>query len=260
MNIKTSLCFVLVLFSGFFTSKAQVPPAAATPPPLPPGPLIANRAADFAHWMITTTIKNPANATATVESPPAAGKPAVTQITTEVTKTGDIRHISRAVSTGGKSDLWSKGAVQVTIRPEWKQPLLSTGEARYDASRVDFSKSDFEGFDWISKDKYIGQTKLGGKDCIIYKAEVPAYEEDPLEKRARGKAVPGDTEIQKLPAMAYIDLATRLPVALVVGTTSSAYRFEDAPTEKLTLPSEAQGSIDSWLQKKQNMLRKPAQP
>jgi hypothetical protein len=234
---------------------AQTP--GATPPVPPSGPLMAKAAPDFAQWTATTKFEVSSEAVGAT-APAAAGDPSAKKSVVQVVKTGNIRHVTLVRENGTKSENWCEGDMQVITCPEWPLPVLSSGKRKEDAARVDFSHGDFTGLDWISAKNFVGIRKFGGGDCLMFKDSVPR---DAAFSLGRSVEVNDDNghEVSTAkpplaPAVAYIDLKTRLPVSLQWGNELTTYTFDNPPTAKLSLPPPLQAVIDDWLaQKKRNM-------
>jgi len=214
---------ILTLFCVLgLTSALQAQTDSGGPPPLPPGPLIQKRAPDFAKWVITT-VSAPASSANSASTPTtdvsadndtqSAGKQKVA-LEVAMTKTGKI--MLREVRTQGGQVVptWCVGGFQITlfgnssiIRAKNPDPTIPTPDYE------DYSDSDFLGFDWITLAKYTGIKEFGGRKCIVFQ-----------ENDAGGIR------------SAYIDLETRLPVALIAGGGTRTYVFKTPPTSELTLP------------------------
>jgi len=83
----------------------------------------------------------------------------------------------------------------------------------------DYSDSDFPGFDWINLSNYTGIKESGGRKCIVFQE---------TNKQDKGPPVI---------ISAYIDFATRLPVAFIASGGTRTYVFKDPPTTELVLPT-----------------------
>ncbi len=88
---------------------------------------------------------------------------------------------------------------------------------------VDYSQSDFPEIGIVSLPNFVDIETAYGTKCLVFKAMVAPFRDAPLAE-----------------TKAYIDLKTRLPIALKVAGSSPSertYQFTDPPTEALTLPS-----------------------
>jgi len=159
--MKRSAIYFMILLAG---SSAWAQETAPAVPPLPAGPLI-KRAPEFSQWAATTI----AQAASKGEEAPGGGaaKPKVLQ-RVQVTKTGPIRWLVTIEPTGNRLEAWCKGSLQIFMRPEWKEPMLSDASDRDNPMRLDFSKTDFPGFEWISASNYKGIRKVDGRERIVF--------------------------------------------------------------------------------------------
>jgi hypothetical protein len=218
--MKTLPCLLALGFTAICaTAFAQTPSDSMAPPPLPPGPLIQKRAPDFAHWVITSA-PTPAKG-ANSPSTPTADASAVNGPQSEVTMTKTGKIMLREVRTqdGRVVPIWCVGGLQITLFGNSSIVQAKNPDPRVPTPNYeDYSDSDFQGFDWIALSKYTGIEESGGRKCIVFQDTV---------KNDIGSAIDRS---------AYIDFATRLPVALIVGGGTRTYVFKPPPTTPLTLP------------------------
>lgn len=109
--------------------------------------------------------------------------------------------------------------------------------------------------DWVSKDSYAGIVKYQGRDCIVFKGEVSPISRGEQDAQAgriaaeKAEGLPVEVETPKIPAAAYIDLETRLPILAVFGSQKRSYQYNSPPTEKLAPPVELDGPYKAYLQR-----------
>lgn len=155
--------------------------------------------------------------------------PPIPPTVTTITKTGSILHLAMPLQ-GQTWNIWRIGAVISTIYPDGKSCGAVAPSPTRDSPNplyVDFSQSDFDGFDWLSLDKYTGIKTFLGKKCIVFKSQVkgaPAADS--------GAASTADS----IPLIAYIDFETRLPVALQNNDEERIYQFLPPPTDMQVPP------------------------
>ena len=202
-----------------------------TPAPIPPGPLLQTRAPDFAQWVMTVTEKKPSSTSGGSPDSGSEKKVVVTVITT--TKTGALKMRRLVDSSGASWETWCTGNFQITPRPE-SGAIIARGKLQDDEVSpfdVDYSQSDFPEIGIVSSKNYVGMETAYGAKCLVFKAMVAPFRDAP----------PAETK-------AYVDLKTRLPVAVVIGgstPTEKTYQFLAPPTETLTLPPEIQKLIQN---------------
>jgi hypothetical protein len=224
----------------------------STPVPLAPGPLL-NRAPAFSQWLISIKLASGAPG-ATVAVPDAQTK---YDQRTQVTKTGDVRVEISVTADGRKSQKWCQGALQATIIPGVKDPEVAmAGGAiaeRGNLGYTDYTKSDFPGFEWISKKNYTGTQTVEGVPCIVFHEDSADGPAAPAASPAAG-ASSSASAVPQGGNTAYIAADVRLPVLLVTDAGVNFYQFEAAPSAQLRLPPNVQAAFDQL----QNRLRQAA--
>lgn len=230
------LLSALFCAATLFHIQAQSAPQ-ATPPPLAPGPLI-NRAPAFSQWMMSTK-SGPMDPTQ-LNDPQAKYDQRVL-----VTKTTPIRREISVTADGQKLESWFFDKYQATLGPGQQDPTIVVQGANFRAGGVfsDYSKSDFSGFEWISRHNYIGVQSVQGIPCIVFHEgpdELPSSTPAAGASSANGApAAPAQTG-----STAYISLQGRLPIMLVTDTGFTLYQWQQAPTTPLTLPPNVKAATD----------------
>ena len=217
---------------------AQLPTTQQTPSPLPPGPLILKRAPEMAMWTVTTTIgplKDPA-ATRAGQPAPQNDAEASSQAVSKMLfcKTGSIVLVERFGEGKQVWNTWCRGPLQVVTWPDGKncaEATVPTTPRVENPFYNDFSVSDFRGFEWVAKENYIGIADFGGMKCIVYQKTL---------------TIPSDSGDlpQYVPALAYVDVSSRLPIALVMGEQSSLFEWKSPPQSMLILPPNVQALLN----------------
>lgn len=228
-------------------------------PPLPDGPLL-KRAPDFSTWSITIQGPPPAKLTASspgdAKSDDGKGKPKlVAKGHVNTTKIGTTILVDNVDAQGRRSEVWHFGTIRVLKQPDGSAPIVSPDVGGGDIYSVDFTTSDFAGFDWLSAKTYTGITKYEGRDCIEFKGSVSPLEASARnaeasaigQSKASGPAVVGGE--MKVPAVAYIDLETRLPVFVSFGDEQRIYEFGTPSTTTFALPPDVVVSLKAYAAK-----------
>ena len=224
------LAYTCILLSVACSLHAQKPAAAPSLPPLPPGPLIKN-APDPSQWVVTIKEGSLPKPGASPGASPSGTPDQKTQgqvMRIGVTKMGKMRHEVRAVGAKVVADLWIIDGFLVSMDQDTKAPVVAGGGNLGSGPEG----SDFPGLDWVSEKDYVGLTKVGQQDIIIFK----------------GKAVPMDVISGyigegKVDAVAYVDLATRLPISMQCGGETYTVQLSPQPPASLTPPPEIANAI-----------------
>jgi hypothetical protein len=206
---------------------AQIPgQPQATPPPLAPGPLL-NRAPGLSQWLVSIT-------TGSDNIPEIPDAQTKYDERTLVTKSDPIRYEITLKTGGEKFEKWYVGSMVATVVPGVPTPSVSPidqGLGRNGA--MDFSATDFPGFEWLSRKTYIGVQNVEGVDCIVFHTnKEDGYKvADDTPPIVTGTA----TAPPQSGSTAYIAEEGRLPVLLIVGPTVTFYQFRATPSA-LALP------------------------
>ena len=231
MRTYRRLSIFLILLGVALHAQAQQP--AATPPPLPPGPLI-NRAPDPAQWLVSVKSGSPSTDPAPIPDPRAKYDKRML-----VRKSGAIRYEILVDGTGQRLDRWFMGIAEATFYPGQNDPVVTMEGATIGAggrtNYTDYSKSDFPDFDWITAGNYTGIQTCSGLTCIVFH-DGPATLASPAANAAAPPVpVTGKT--------AYIEIKSRLPVRLEVDDVANYYQWEQPPPTPLTLPQGVQDKL-----------------
>lgn len=232
---------------------AAAPLSQGTPEPLAPGPLL-NRAPDFSQWLISSK-SGPADA---VQVPDQKTK--FEQIT-RVRKTGSIRYETTATADGRRYQKWCTENLQATIIPGVKDPqiAMSWGAAKGNVGYTDYSKSDFSGFNWISKSNYIGTQVMAGVPCIVFHTG-PADDDTAITSGTATSNPSAPAAIPKKGNTAYIAADSRLPVLIVDNGAITFYQFEAPPSTPLALPPNIQSAFDTVMTRLRQAAAPPPPP
>ncbi len=165
--------------------------------PLPSGPLIGAAPA-HSEWTIQYTY-GPPSAGQSVVPPPKEARPRLTTIT----KTDHFYHEITLDTENKKLERWTDGEIEVILAPGQTTPTIESLTA-FDHMIVDYNKNELPGLEWVSPKNYIGMTKKNFENCLVF-------------RQAEGLST----------LTAYIDLSTRLPQQLKIGSTTLDYKFVD---------------------------------
>jgi len=258
-------CLVLSLIGTLHAQQAAPQPSL---PPLPPGPLI-KRTPDYSTWTVTykgqpIEEKAPVKPATTGESEPKdkEAKEPVTMLSS-VVKTGSTILEQSVDAAGQRRQVWHVSGIRIVAGSS--NPMVCPDYGSDDIFSVNFASSDFAGLYWVSPATYVGIVKYQGNDCMVFKGSVsPLSERSQIDERenierakAFGQSVPEEV---KVPAAAYIDLETRLPLFVQFGNEKRFYRYGDPPQAPLALPPELKNSLKAYSQHIQNLSAPASRP
>jgi hypothetical protein len=263
MKSEIRLAGILVCWGVTMSLIAQEP----TLPPVPDGPLL-KRTPDYSAWSVITK-----GSPAIAEAPPKDGgddgtnaKANSLPITqSKVVKTGKVIVEQNTDARGQLHQIWHVGGLRAMKLPDTDRPLVCPDYGGGDIYSVNFAASDFSGLDWISESTYAGMKKYEGRDCIVFQGKVsPLSIEAQKEERnaiayakGYGEQLPQSSEV---PAVAYIDLETRLPLLVTFGNEKRFYQYAPPPQAQLSLPSEITTSLRDYLQRIKRLSAPPSKP
>jgi hypothetical protein len=246
MKNLSSLCIFLGLAA---MCHGQAPQQGPTPEPLPPGPLIT-RAPNPCQWLVSVKT----NTGTSIEMPSPQTK---YDSRTLVQKSGSIRREITAAADGSKFEKWFVGVYQATLYPGDAQPKIELAGVNGRAgSFTDYSKSDFSGFTWLSKRKYIGMQIMEGYKCIVFHDGPAEIAASPSAQGANA----GPPPIPPTGTTAYIDVEKRLPILLEEDNVTTFFQWGYPSPSALTLPAAVQSGIDGIQTRIQQAAAPPGAP
>jgi hypothetical protein len=141
----------------------------------------------------------------------------------EVECKAGARHVKATDSKGVKGEVWQLGGAFILKLPDYgKDPVVmldvsqtTSGATVSGAIYGYMGAKSFPGFEWISKDKYVGRQKIGDVDCMVFRD---------------GEPTPDAT-------YAWVNLSDRLPVAWTSQGETRKYEYGPAP-EQITIPED----------------------
>ncbi len=235
----------------------QQPVPAPSMAPLPPGPLL-KRTPDYSSWTINSQGTPLAGGAPATDGTAGGGQgeeskqkeAVVTQLT--VVKTGSRILEYYVDATGQRHEIWHVAGLRIMMHLTGAaKPLVCPEYGGGDIDSINFALSDFAGLDWISAKTYAGVAKYQGRDCIIFNSSV-----SPLEARAQKLEEAGIEQARalgyhpadpiKVPATAYIDLDTRLPLVVQFGGEKRTYQYGPPPRALLQLPAPLAGPAEEY--------------
>jgi hypothetical protein len=229
-------------------------PSPAEKPVLPSGPLVQKKAPDFSRWVITARVLSakPQDKTAAAVA---------TETTVTVTKTGKVVHMERTDEQHNTWQTWCRGATQVAVAPGNQVYFVAPPPNKDVVNPLyfDFSKSDFEGFDWISAQNFTGIQPVMGFDCLVFKDNRNVT--GALAPESAGSAPGAAPAAPVMNALvACINAETRLPVALMNDNGVVTYRFEKPPDAMQEFPPNVQALLDKQKLDALSVKRKASSP
>lgn len=231
---KLAILLIVLIAGRVDCANAQ---AGSTPKPTPPpGPLIQKRAPNFSHWNIIAKSLGSQESSDNKKSGNSSGQ----LKGVEVTKTGPIIHTIITDETGQVWNLWNQAAVHIVISPNGKDVGFAQRPLDPDAVNpffIDYSNSDFFGFEWISAENYKGEKSYHGRTCLFFD---------------------GSGNLGRM--YAYIDKDSRLPLALVQDSQVEIYEFQSPPTQMQEIPPNAKQFMEQQAQYIQSMANRPLRP
>ena len=284
--MKYYIFFLFALGLALPLAAQQGAQPAPSIPPLPPGPLL-NRAPSFCRWTVMDQGAAVASAGTESNSQTAANdakKPKVIR-QESVTKTGAMVYEQLVDDRGRRFERWHSNGVQILIPAGEPYPIVFPDFGGDDIYTPNYQISDFAGLDWISEKTYSGIQKVMGRDCLIFRGEVSAL---PTEERREvhlqadrerlaaetsartrkanspAQASPLETAMERIketvPAVACIDLETRLPIAASFGPVTRAYQYGTPPAAMLVLPPQLVAALREYTNRISNLSSLPAAP
>jgi hypothetical protein len=95
--------------------------------------------------------------------------------------------------------------------------------------QIDLSHGDFSDLNWINRDSYVGEGEYHGIKCLIYKGNAQLFD------KYADQAGP-DSSIKKSAVYAYVEIQTRLPVAMISEQQVTEWNWQQPPSGSLSVP------------------------
>ena len=240
--------FLVAAFAwiAFVPLQAQTPtptPSTSAPQaaPIPPGPLIKGAPAS-SKWIVTFKYAEEKKKNKSDPKPEVRGT-RVQQIL--AMRSGPVTYEEITDESGNKTEKWFTND-EIYIRKPGSSEFLTSGAKEItNANYESHSPLGFQGFDWISKTKFVGIQTILDRPCLVFSDQ---KEEQALLNPALFayfKAMKADSGVKdggssgvSVGVLACIDLSTRLPVLLQIGAETRTFAFLEPPTTPVTLPAE----------------------
>jgi hypothetical protein len=208
---------------------------------------------EFARWTVTCTYPPSAQIKAAeAGADPASAKKAAANAlntTTTYTKAGDIRLEETVFSDGGKQSAWHIDQYHLVLFPGKSEPNIDL------SPKFGRSGKDFPGFEWISAQNFTGiQKPKGESDCLVFESKISVL------NQVQWQGIPYTGSPPNVDAIAYVNVETRLPLALKIGEETRTFRFTQPPTGPLAIPPAIQAAIDAKQKKIQAAQVRPPRP
>jgi hypothetical protein len=258
----------LIVASLLITGQASAQEPVGDPAKVLPPPPWLNKAASLSHWVITYAQSTESAATGESSSPENNNPESAQKTppkTIEVTKTGKTILEKISGSTGTETQIWRKDGFILMKSSEKKDWFIGSIPPSNDPfQEADYATVDFAGFAWISAQTFAGIQLLQGSKCLVFKDKVLALSTPDVAARrdeadraateallknpnlAPTSAENTDLSKYKVDVEADIDLKTRLPVSLKVGTETRTYKYFPPPDAELELPEDAQLALNKY--------------
>ena len=151
------------------------------------------------------------------------------------------------------------------MEPGNADPIVCPDYGGGDIYSVNFTTADFAGLDWISATTYTGTSQYEGRDCIVFSSTVSPLdghaqkleEANIRQARALGQNV---ADAVRVPAVAYIDLETRLPLYAEFGNQKRTYQYGAPLSTPLVLPPKAADPAKAYEHRLQRLSAPAARP
>ncbi len=227
MNRVSSVSLVFAVL--FLASPAGVSAQDASPTP----PFVA-ALPDTAEWII----KYPA-APKQAPLPGQEGTSVPRLVQVVVTKKDKVRRERSYWTNDSVTERWLVGDFAVFEQLGAQSIHIvrrGSNTAQFMLEMFDLGQSDFPELQWIDAKSYVGIEKVEGRNCYLFSAR------NSFRNPVQGNAPQSGQELK-----AWVDIATRLPVALLSGDQLRKYTFASAPGEPFVMPDRFQQALDRYL-------------
>jgi hypothetical protein len=175
------------------------------------------------------TVKAPASWTIRPATPAAVNPdaPAVKEI--RVAKAQNLKQELTIWNNGTESESWYVDNFVIYRQPHFVKDDVAIMELQPDSATNFFSISDFATLGWIGQDTFRRIENLKGKPCYYYEMAPPA------EQTADAIAAPA--HLRSAASKAWVDVKSKLPVAVEEGGILQEYSYTLGAPTILTVPS-----------------------
>lgn len=217
-------------------------------PPAPPtAPFVVN-APTYACWVVAYKAKAALAQKTNEASAALAGAPRELKKLT-VIKAGATRQIISSWSDGTTTERWIIPGFQLVERPGQKDIYMytSSGLSHSSSSLEDYSGSDFPEFSWLAESNYSRVESFSKTKCWAFQGDAVSSISSKmlpmliqLKNSSAVSKGASATPPKPAPAIfkkAWIDIDTKLPVALDDGTRIQVFTFLPAPAQAPEMPA-----------------------
>ena len=156
-----------------------------------------------------------------------------------VTKTSDFAKEAVKYSDETTQTSYVFNVARITKHIAFDGLIRSRTAAEIGSYTPNYTKEDFQGFEWLSLKNYKEIQPVQGRPCYVFESE---QESAPNPLFAADKSTKDSPKLYR----AYIDVETKLPVALQTGKETRVYAFSPPTAADLTLPPEVLAEIKDW--------------
>jgi len=240
--------FTIVMAGGL---AAVVPLHAQQTELIPSGPLL-NCAPSNSRWLVEFKYADESS-----KRPSKKQRRSPRTKTIVATRYGSVTFEEITDEVGKITEKWFSNSEQYT-RKQGSPDFYTAGKNDIGNANYEyFSPTGFRGFDWISKETFVGIQKVLGHDCLVFSSqqdEQALWDPDAvaLIQGMRTSRAAGDEarpSLAKVCVTACIDVENRLPVALRIVGDTRIFTFLAPPEKPVTLPPE----LVKQLEKRQNL-------
>jgi hypothetical protein len=257
------------------SAQQSVPATAPKASPTPPAPPLVRRVPDLTEWGITYTLNGTA-APVTVDSGREGAKQLEPLQTKSIFKGGGMILEITAKGGGASTQTWHlSGGVRMHSADGKTWIVGASSPAGFETA--DYTTQDFAGLSWISPQNFKGEVDYKGRKCFVFSDKVVTTEASELEAIKSHldrsfdtvkKDENGNTTVQvgvhpqfhiedfKKEVYAYIDVETRLPVAVMYktpgGIVTRTYEYQKMQSMP-PVPPEVRKALDSFRQSEKSL-------
>lgn len=235
---------------------------AQSPGTAPSDPILA-RAPERAEWVIGIRYDRERALEGKEAEPAAAKTPQKTALdarpsTIRITKDGSTyREIVQRLD-GIQSEKWIVDGLQLRTGPEGRIVRIMPPATFYAPDFSDYTRSDFEAAEWVTKSNFSGTRQYRGTDVYVFEADNGHRRLTPREKAERaGGNFPEFASNSEKKSSALIDIKTRRPLLVDDGEVVWTYDYRGPSAEALAPPPNFAQALARW---KKEIQRKTAVP
>lgn len=215
---------------------------------LPVGPLLKS-APDFSQWTVKYEYPK-------ATDPKDQAQNGAETIQVSIVKTGNIVSEEIVDRRGGHESIWHVGGTQYRKpagQGDWFESVASVGGNIGNSDFSPLPANGYRGWDWIGPDSYAGTIALDTGACFVF---VPGG----AQKLKASGGAPTKDQIAAQPLIAFVNVETRLPVALRVGGITQRFVFAAPPTAIQQFPSDLADAIKKGEEARRRLFQPAPRP